>query len=84
MVVVGETGTEPTLFSSGYLNPRPLVATLTVEQFIERMRTGKRPGGSEIDMPWRNAAAMTDEDLAALYAYLTAPVEERANKDQRP
>ena len=26
-------------------------------------------------MPWQNAAKMTDDDLAALYAYLTAPVQ---------
>jgi len=26
-------------------------------------------------MPWQNAAPMTDTDLAALYAYLKAPVQ---------
>ncbi|MEN8145893.1 MAG: c-type cytochrome [Gemmatimonadota bacterium] len=68
------TGSEATPFSPAYPNPRPLVATLTLEQFTERMRTGKRPDGSELDMPWRNAAAMSDDDLAALYAYLIEPV----------
>ena len=38
------------------------------------MRTGRRPDGSELaaGMPWQNASKMTDEDLAALYAYLKA------------
>ncbi len=68
------TGAQATLFAPAFPNPRPLVATLTVEQFIERMRTGRRPDGSELEMPWRNAAAMSDADLAALYSYLTAPL----------
>jgi hypothetical protein len=40
------------------------------------MRTGVRPGGVAFPetMPWQNASKMTDDDLAALYAYLTAPV----------
>jgi hypothetical protein len=37
------------------------------------MRTGVRPNGLELKMPWRNAAAMDDQDLAALYAYLRQP-----------
>jgi cytochrome c553 len=57
-------------------NPRPLVSALSQEQFFEMMRTGVRPGGAAFPetMPWQNAAKMTDDDLAALYAYLTAPV----------
>ncbi len=54
-------------------NPRPLVGTLTLEQFVEMMRSGVRPGNNPFPdtMPWKNAAKMTDDDLAALYAYLT-------------
>jgi hypothetical protein len=39
------------------------------------MRTGVKPDGVPFpdSMPWQNAAAMTDDDLAALYAYITAP-----------
>jgi hypothetical protein len=39
------------------------------------MRTGVRPGGVPFPrtMPWQNASKMNDDDLAALYAYLTAP-----------
>jgi cytochrome c553 len=55
-------------------NPRPLVNTLTQAEFFEMMRTGVRPGSGPFPdtMPWQIAAKMTDNDLAALYAYLTA------------
>lgn len=58
-------------------NPRPLVGTLTLEQFAEMMQTGIRPGGAAFPetMPWQNASKMTAEDLNALYLYLTAPVQ---------
>ena len=58
-------------------NPRPIIATWTREQFVQTMRTGMRPGGAAFTegMPWQNAAKMTDDDLAALYAYLKAPVQ---------
>ena len=58
-------------------NPRPLVASLDQAQFAEMMRTGIKPGGAAFPetMPWQVAAQMTDDDLAALYAYLTAPVQ---------
>ena len=69
------TGAEATMYGPAVPNPRPFAGTLTVEQFIEMMRTGRRPDGSEVNMPWQNGAAMSDDDLAALYAYLTAPVE---------
>jgi cytochrome c553 len=70
------TGAPATSVSPAIPNPRPLVGTLTQEQFIEMMRSGQRPGGKAFPetMPYQNAAQMTDEDLAALYAYLTAPV----------
>lgn len=57
-------------------NPRPLVSTLDQEQFAEMMRSGVKPGGAAFSagMPWQVAAKLTDDDLAALYHYLTAPV----------
>lgn len=66
-------GTDPTT-GQFFPNPRTLVATLTQEQFFEMMRTGMRPNGVAFpeDMPWQNAAKMTDDDLAALYLYITA------------
>ncbi len=45
----------------------------TEQNFIEAMRTGKHMGkGRPIfpPMPWQNLAAMTDEDLKAVFAFL--------------
>ncbi|MCI0519813.1 MAG: c-type cytochrome [Chloroflexi bacterium] len=70
------TGVEASAVVPAVPNPRPFVGALTQEQFFEMMRTGVRPGGAAFSeaMPWENASKMTDDDLAALYAYLTAPV----------
>ena len=67
------TGEPATMFAPAFPNPRPYAGTLTLEQFIAMMRTGVRPNGIALapPMPWKNAAAMSDDDLAALYAYLT-------------
>jgi mono/diheme cytochrome c family protein len=67
------TGTPATSFSPAFPNPRPFVGALTLEQFIQMMRTGVRPNGTPFadGMPWRNASKMTDDDLSALYVYLT-------------
>jgi cytochrome c553 len=71
------TGAPATSVSAAIPNPRPLVGTVTEEQFSAMMRSGVKPDGVAFPdtMPWQNAAKMTDDDLAALYAYLTAPVE---------
>ncbi len=71
------TGAAATSVGAAVPNPRPLVATTTEEQFMEMLRTGVRPGNNPFPdtMPWQNAAHMTDTDLAALYAYLIAPVQ---------
>jgi len=68
------TGAEATAVAPAVPNPRPLVGTLSQEEFVEMMRSGVRPGNNPFPetMPWENAAKMTDTDLAALYAYLTA------------
>jgi mono/diheme cytochrome c family protein len=54
-------------------NPRYYVDEITQAEFIQMMRTGIRANGVPFKdiMPWQNAAHMTDEDLAALYLYLT-------------
>ncbi|MBP8002920.1 MAG: c-type cytochrome [Chloroflexi bacterium] len=69
------TGSPATSVSAAVPNPRPLVAELSQEQFFEMMRSGIKPDGTPFPetMPWQNAAKMTDDDLTALYAYLTAP-----------
>lgn len=70
------TGTPATSVSPAIPNPRPLVSTLSQEQFMAMMRSGVKPDGTAFPatMPWQNASKMTDNDLAALYIYLTAPV----------
>lgn len=70
------TGAPATSVSAAVPNPRPLVSTLNQEQFAEMMRSGMKSDGQPFPetMPWQNASKMNDDDLAALYAYLTAPV----------
>lgn len=70
------TGTPASAFGPAVPNPRLLVGELTAAQFVTMLRSGVKPDGQPFPetMPWQNAAAMTDDDLAALYAYLTAPV----------
>lgn len=67
-------GVAPSSFDpAGTPNPRPLVNTLSQEQFFAMMRSGVKPDGQPFPetMPWQNASKLTDDDLAALYAYLT-------------
>lgn len=68
------TGTPASPAGPAVPNPRPFVGSITLEEFIQSMRTGVRPDGTPFSdaMPWQSAAQMTDDDLAALYAYLTA------------
>jgi mono/diheme cytochrome c family protein len=69
------TGTPASAAGPAVPNPRPLVSALSQMQFVEMMRSGARPDGRTFSaaMPWQVAAAMTDDDLSALYLYLTAP-----------
>ncbi|MBK8904758.1 MAG: c-type cytochrome [Anaerolineaceae bacterium] len=68
------TGTEASMAGPAVPNPRPLVGELDQAAFFTMMRSGTKPDGTPFleTMPWQNAAKMTDSDLAALYAYLTA------------
>jgi mono/diheme cytochrome c family protein len=70
------TGAPASAVGPAVPNPRPLVSTLSPEQFATMMRSGVRPGGAAFPptMPWQVAAGLTDEDLTALYLYLTAPL----------
>jgi len=71
------TGAEATAVSGPIPNPRPFTGELSLEQFVEMMRSGVKPDGVAFppSMPWQNASKMTNDDLAALYAYMTAPVQ---------
>ncbi|MCC7165095.1 MAG: c-type cytochrome [Anaerolineae bacterium] len=65
------TGAEPSAMDPvGVPNARLFTAQISHEDFVKMMRTGKRPDGSDLKMPWENAAQMNDEDLGALYEYL--------------
>ena len=66
------TGSPATAISTAVPNPRPILATWSLEQFMQTMRSGVRPDGRALDMPWKNASMMNDEDLGALYVYLTS------------
>lgn len=50
-----------------------LVKAWKLEEFIATMRTGTDPAGYRLSeqMPWRPIGKMDDEELAALYEYLT-------------
>ena len=67
------TGAAATVVSPAIPNPRVFVGAITLDEFIQTMRTGVRPSGKAFAdlMPWENASRMTDDDLAALNVYLT-------------
>jgi mono/diheme cytochrome c family protein len=50
-----------------------LVKQWKLEEFVATMRTGIDPGGHEMGetMPWRPIGKMDDEELRAIYEYLT-------------
>ncbi|QJE98911.1 diheme cytochrome c-553 [Luteolibacter luteus] len=57
------------------LTSDPATGMWSEDTFIKAMRTGKRRGhGREIlpPMPWQQLAASPDEDLKAIYAYLSS------------
>jgi mono/diheme cytochrome c family protein len=71
------TGMPASVLGPAIINPRPFVSVLSLEQFVETMRSGVRPNGVAFPetMPWQNVSRMSDLDLAALYTYLITPVE---------
>jgi len=50
-----------------------LVKRWKLEEFVATMRTGVNPNGHELskEMPWRPIGRMSDEELSAVYEYLT-------------
>ena len=50
-----------------------LVKGWKLEEFVATMRTGIDPNGHELgkEMPWRSIGRMSDEELRAIYEYLT-------------
>lgn len=52
-------------------HPESPTASWTEADFVRALRTGRLPDGREIHpvMPWRAFAALTDDELSALWAY---------------
>jgi mono/diheme cytochrome c family protein len=50
-----------------------LVQAWTPEQFVTTVRTGKDPGGHVLsdEMPWKHFRHLDDEEMSAVYSYLT-------------
>ena len=50
-----------------------IVREWTLKEFITTLRTGTDPGGHELgrQMPWRPIGRMNDEELCAVYEYLS-------------
>lgn len=66
-------GGDPSWPPAGNLTPHGEgIADWSEADFIQAMRSGKRPDGSAIDevMPWKFMAAMPDLELKAMFAYL--------------
>ena len=67
-------GAPPDWPAASNLTPDTLtgIGRWTQEDFFQALRRGKRPDGSDIDsvMPWRNTAAMTDQELESIWMYL--------------
>jgi mono/diheme cytochrome c family protein len=51
-----------------------LVQAWTPGQFMTTLRTGKDPGGHVLsdEMPWKDLRHLDDEEMSAVYAYLTS------------
>ena len=61
------------LYSRNLTPDKSGIGEWTEAQFIKTLRTGRHQGEGRAlmpPMPWPNAAAMTDEDLKAVFAYL--------------
>ncbi len=66
-------GVPPDWPPASNLTPGGNLANWTEEDFINTLRTGTTPEGAKLNseyMSWRNAAAMTDEELQALWLFL--------------
>ena len=55
------------------LTPGGELGFWTQEQFVDTIRTGKTPGGHQLDpkfMPWKNYRLFSDDELKAIWLYL--------------
>lgn len=70
--LAGQKSFEPGAPPSANITPAGPIGQWTEAQFINAMRTGRRPNGTQIKdfMPWRSMALHTDDELRAIYLYL--------------
>lgn len=70
--VPGTPPDDPNFPPAANLTPGGATEGWTEADFINAMRTGKRPDGSPIDpfMPWPYVGQMTDDELKATWTYL--------------
>jgi mono/diheme cytochrome c family protein len=67
-------GSDPANPAPANLTPAGHLANWTQEDFINTLRTGVTPAGKTLDpefMPWPITARMTDDELAAIWIYLS-------------
>ncbi|MBI3942902.1 MAG: c-type cytochrome [Chloroflexi bacterium] len=65
------------------LTPTGSFGNWSEADFIQTLRSGVRPGGSQLNdaMPWQNFSQMTDDELKAVWAYLkTVPPKPFGNR----
>lgn len=65
-------GTPPSFPDSANLTPAGALGKWQLADFTRALREGKRPDGSAINpfMPWQALGKMSDEEIAAVWAYL--------------
>ena len=63
---------DPSWGPAANLTPSGNLGKWSEAQFVQTIRTGKRPDGTELraPMPWKTIANMTDEELHAVWLYL--------------
>ena len=63
---------DPAWGPAANLTPSGDLGKWSEAEFVQTMRTGKRPDGSELraPMPWKTIAKLTDEELHAVWLYL--------------
>ena len=68
-------GGDPNAPLAPNLTPGGALGSWTDAQFINTIRTGTTPSGKQLDdefMPWETFANMTDDELQAIWLYLTS------------
>jgi mono/diheme cytochrome c family protein len=76
-------GTPPSFADAANLTPHPdALGTWTLDDFRNTLRTGKKPDGRPLDgfMPWEAFSTMSDDEFAAIYAFLRTVPEKAPRK----